>query len=63
MKFDKVLPALRAGEAIRRRSAFFFWYIGYYQLIGDQLYDKYENYIDAIDVYDLLADDWEIGKE
>ena len=62
MKFEEVLPALRDGKAIKIANGFWTGFVGYYQLIDNQLWDMYENVIDAIDVYDLLADDWEIVK-
>ncbi len=63
MKFEEVLPALREGKKIRRKNDYWLAYTGCYQLIDNQLWDMYENLIDAIDIYDLLADDWEIVKE
>lgn len=63
MKFEEVLPFLREGKAIRRRNVIWLGYIGHYLLIRDQLYDLYENWVEEIDVSDLLADDWEIEEE
>ena len=63
MKFEEVLPALREGKKIRRTTDFWKNFIYCYQLIDNQLWDGAEEWIDAIDVLDLLADDWEIVKE
>lgn len=63
MKFEEVLPALRQGKTIRRRNSIWSRYIGCYQLIDNQLYDLYENWVEEIVVPDLLADDWKIVGE
>lgn len=63
MKFEEVLPVLRKGKTIRRTSDFWARHIGCYQLIDNQLWDMYENWIEEIGVLDLLADDWEVVKE
>ena len=63
MKFEEVLPSLREGKAIKRTGGFFSRYIGYYKLIDNQLWDMYENLVNALDTFELLADDWEIVEE
>lgn len=60
MKFEEVLPALREGKAIRRTGGLWAEFMGCHQLIDNQLWDFYEHWVDAIDVHDLLADDWEV---
>lgn len=63
MKFEEVLPTLREGKAIKRRNRIWSAYNGCYQLIDNQLWDLYENWVEEIVVPDLLADDWEIVEE
>lgn len=62
MRFEEVLPALREGKAIKRTGGCWERINGCYQLIDNQIWDMYEHWVDAIDVYDLLADDWEVLK-
>lgn len=60
MKFEEVLPALKEGKAIRRTGGCWQSINGCYGLIDNQIWDMYDNWVDAIDVQDLLSDDWEI---
>lgn len=60
MKFEEVLPALREGKKIRRKS----WGRVHSFIIikDDSLVDDYHCNV-GIYAYDLKADDWEIVKE
>ena len=60
MKFEEVLPALREGKKVRRKS----WGRVHSFIIikDDSLVDDYHCNV-GIYAYDLKADDWEIVKE
>ena len=60
MKFEEVIPALREGKKIRRKS----WGRVHSFIIikDDSLVDDYRCNV-VIYAYDLKADDWEIVKE
>lgn len=60
MKFEEVLPALREGKKIRRKS----WgrVRSFIIIKDDSLVDDYRCNV-VIYAYDLKADDWEIVKE
>lgn len=60
MKFEEVLPALREGKKIRRKS----WGRVHSFIIikDDSLVDDYRCNV-VIYAYDLKADDWEIVEE
>ena len=60
MRFEEVLPALREGKKIRRKS----WGRVHSFIIikDDSLVDDYRCNV-VIYAYDLKADDWEIVKE
>ena len=60
MKFEEVLPFLKKGKAIRRTNDVWKRFIHCYQLIDNQLWDGTEEWVEEIDVNDLLADDWEV---
>ena len=63
MKLEDVLPALKEGKKIKRTNTIWCMCFGCLQLIENRLYDLRENWVEKIDVEDLLADDWEIVKE
>ena len=60
MRFEEVLPALREGKKIRRKS----WgrVRSFIIIKDDSLVDDYRCNV-VIYAYDLKADDWEIVKE
>ena len=60
MKFEEILPALREGKKIRRKS----WGRVHSFIIikDDSLVDDYHCNV-GIYAYDLKADDWEIFRE
>ena len=60
MKFEEVIPALREGKKIRRKS----WgrVRSFIIIKDDSLVDDYRCNV-VIYAYDLKADDWEIVKE
>ena len=65
MRFEEVLPALRAGKKIRRKA----YPLDYYICLEDNVLKAFISYFNRLTgeiklmSRDLLADDWEIVKE
>lgn len=65
MRFEEVLPALREGKKIRRKT----FILGTYICLEDNVLKVFISYLNrrsggiTLMTRDLLADDWEIVKE